>query len=209
MLTLYHSPGACSLAPHILLHETDTPHEGVRVDLKTKRTASGQDYLTINPKGAVPALDTGDGSGVLTENGVVLQYIAELAGGDDLLPPRPDMKHYRVLEMVNYVATELHKGFGPLFNPASSEETKQAARDLLAKKFTFIQDRLGSNDYMFGDAPVIADFYLFVILNWTGMHKIDLEWWPKLAAFRSRVAARPAVLKTMRAEGLVQPEPAS
>jgi glutathione S-transferase len=200
-MKLYHSPGACSQAPHIVLREIGIEFDPVRVDLRTKTLESGQDYRAINPKGAVPALELDDGQ-VLTENGVVLQYLADLAPEAGLIPAFGTIERYRLLEWLNYIATELHKGFGPLFNPASSAETRSATLDQIGKKFDYVQERLGQGPFLTGAAFSIADAYLFVILGWTHMHHIDLSRWPELAAYRARIAARPAVKATLRAEGL-------
>jgi glutathione S-transferase len=202
-MKLYYAPGACSLAPHIALHEAGLSFDAVRVDLKAKKLEDGEDYWAINPKGAVPALGLDDGQ-VLTENAAVLQYIADQAPASGLLPPLGDLRRYRVLEWLNYVATELHKGFAPLWNPASTDEAKQATRDLLSKKFDFVQKQLGNGPYMLGKAFTLPDAYLFVMLTWTRIHQIDLARWPGLTAFFDRVKARPAAQAAMRAEGLVQ-----
>jgi len=205
MMKLYYAPGACSQAVHILLHETGVGHRSEMVDLRAKRTAGGADYWAINPKGAVPALDLGNGE-VLTENAAILQYLGDLHGDDTLLPPVGQMRRYRVLEWLNFIATELHKGFGPLWNPAASADSKQGARDLLAKKFEFVEKQLGAGPFLLGDHVTIADFYLFVIANWSGMHEIDLGRWPGLVAFVRRMSERPAVQIVLRAEGLVEEE---
>lgn len=202
-MKLYYSPGACSQAAHILLHETGLPHESETVDLKAHRTASGRDYYQINPKGPVPALEIGDE--VLTENGAILQYIGDKAGNDTLLPGS-GMERYRVIEMLAYLGSDVHKSFGALWNPASSEDAKQAARDLVGKKFDFLEAKLDGQDYLLGGAMTIADPYLFAMLGWTGMHGIDLSRWPRLSAFRKRMEERPTVRTVMRAEGLAKEE---
>jgi glutathione S-transferase len=202
-MKLYYSPGACSQAPHIILRETGVDFELARVDLKTKRLESGEDYRTINAKGAVPSLALDDGQ-VLTENGVVLQYIADQAPGSDLIPPFGTMARYRLLEWLNYIATELHKGFGPLFNPATPDGFKDATRELIGKKFDYVQERLGDGPHLAADSFTVADAYLFVILGWTNMHRIDLARWPALAEFRRRIAERPAVKAALHAEGFEQ-----
>jgi glutathione S-transferase len=201
-MKLYYAPGACSMAPHIALREAGIPFDLVKVDLVAKRTESGEDYKAINPKGAVPALGLDDGS-VLTENAAILQYVADQGGGD-LMPPMMSMKRYRVLEWLNYVATELHKGFGPLWNPATPADYKEATRQALAQKFDYLQAQIGDGPYLTGADFSIADAYAFVILNWTRVHDIDLSRWPGLAAFSGRVAQRPAVQDALRAEGLVK-----
>ena len=204
-MKLYYSPGACSQAVHIALHEAGIEHESESVDLGAKRTETGADYWAINPKGAVPALDLGDGQ-ILTENAAILQYVGDLSSDEGLLPKVGELRRYRVLEWLNFIATELHKGFGPLWNPASSDEAKQGARDLLAKKFDFAEKQLGGGPYVLGKQVTVADPYLFVIANWTAMHGIDLGRWPGLVAFTERMRERPAVRLVLRAEGLVEEE---
>ena len=205
-MKLYYSPGACSQAAHILLHETGLPHDSEKVDLRTKATATGGDYLAINPKGAVPALQIGDE--VLTENGAVLQYIGDKAGHETLLPGA-GLERYRVIEWLAYLGSDVHKSFGPLFNPASNDDAKQAARDMVGKKFDFIETRLEDRDYLAGPSMTVADPYLFAMLGWTGMHGIDLARWPNLAALRKRMEERPSVKAVMQAEGLAEKADAS
>lgn len=202
-MKLYYSPGACSQAPNIVLREAGLDFALVKVDLGTKRLESGEDYRAINPKGSVPALALDDGS-LLTENGVVLQYIADRAPEARLIPPFGTLDRYRLLEWLNYIATELHKGFGPLFNPASSEEVRQAAIATLEKKFDYVQQRLGDGPYLTGAGFTIADAYLFVVLRWTRIHHINLSRWPGLAALVDRVADRPAVRAALHAEGIAR-----
>jgi len=199
MMKLYHTPGACSLAPHIVLFESGADFEAVIVDLKAKQLADGSDYLAINPKGAVPALGLDDGQ-VLTENATILQYLADQAGSEELLPSG-GLTRYRVLEWVTFVSTEIHKGFGPLWNPSTPADVNSATRDALGKKFDFIQERLGEG-FLTGDAFTIADAYLFTVLRWTGIHDIDLGRWQGLSAYQQRVAARPKVADALAAEGL-------
>ena len=206
MMTLYYSKGACSQAPHIILHEAGFEHDSIRVDLKTKRTERDEDYLTVNPKGAVPALRLEDGQ-ILTENAVVLQYLGDKAGGF-LLPAVGDLRRYRVLEWLNFVATELHKGFGPFFKPVG-EDAKQFARDLVSAKLDFVENRIGDNPYLLGEIFTLPDPYLFVILGWTGLADLDLGRWSKLQAFRRRLEQRPSVRQVLEFEGLVPAEAAS
>jgi glutathione S-transferase len=200
-MKLYYAPGACSQAPHIVLREARIPFELSKTDIRAKRTEDGRDYREVNPKGAVPALQLDDGT-VLTENAAILQYAADLAPESGLLPPLGDFDRYRVIEWLNYVATEIHKGFGPLWNPASSDEVKEATRTLLGAKFDYLQQRIGDGPYLLGERFTLPDAYLFVTLNWTLIHQIDLSRWPGLTAFVERVGARPAVQATLRAEGL-------
>lgn len=199
-MKLYYSPGACSQAAHILLHEAGIEHSSEAVDIRAKRTASGGDYLAINPKGAVPAIELDDGE-VLTENGAVLQYIGEQAGDEGLIPAG-GMARYRVIEWLSYLGSDVHKSFGPLFNPASSDEAKQAARDMVGKKFDFLERSLDGRDYLTGASMSVADPYLFAMLGWTGKLGIDLSRWPNLAALRKRMEQRDTVRTVLQAEGL-------
>lgn len=197
-MKLYHSPGACSQAPHIALIETGLPFEAVKVDLRTKRLETGEDYFAINPKGAVPALEMDDG-GLLTENAVVLQYIADRAPDARLIPPTATLARYRVLEWLNYIATELHKGFAPLFHPTG--EPRAHAIEALEAKLGYVDGELGAGPYLAGADVSVADLYLFVVLGWTRIFHIDLARWPALAAFREHMLERPAVRAALHAEG--------
>ena len=198
-MKLYYSPGACSQAAHILLHETGLPHESEAVDIRAKKTAGGEDYLTINPKGAVPALGIGDE--VLTENGAVLQYIGDKSGNQTLLPGA-GIERYRVIEWLAYLGSDVHKSFGPLFNPALSDDARQAAKDMVGKKLDFLETSLDGRDYLAGPSMTVADPYLFAMLGWTGGLGIDLSTWRNLAAFRQRMEQRPSVQAVLKAEGL-------
>ena len=207
-MKLYYTPGACSQAAHIVLHETGFSHDSIRVDLRAKTIEDGSDYRRVNPKGAVPALELENGE-VLTENAVILQYLGDRSGSSDLLPPLGDFRRYRVLEWLNFVATELHKGFGPLWNPAAASDWKQAARDQLGKKFDFVEQQLGARPFLTGDDFTIADAYLFVMLGWTAVTDIDLARWPGLSAFYERAAQRPSIRQVLQFEGLAETETAS
>jgi glutathione S-transferase len=199
-MKLYYSPGACSQAPHIVLREANVAFDLVKTDIRAKKLEDGSSYLAINPKGAVPALQLEDGT-VLTENAAILQYVGDLAPESGLFPRLGDFTRYRVLEWLNYVSTELHKGFGPLWSPTAPDGLKQVTRDLLAKKFDYVQEQLGEGPYLLGDRFTLPDAYLFVILNWTRIHEIDLARWPGLTAYQQRVAQRPRVAETLGAEG--------
>jgi glutathione S-transferase len=200
-MKLYYSPGACSQAPHIALIETGLPFETAKVDLATKRLDTGEDYTAINPKGAVPALAMDDG-GILTENAVVLQYIADRAPEARLIPPVGTLARYRVLEWLNYLASELHKGFGPLFHPTG--EPRAHAIAALEAKFDYVNRALGAGPYLGGDDASVADFYLFAILGWPRILHIDLARWPALGAFRARLLERPSVRAALHAEGFAR-----
>ncbi|MGE5562145.1 MAG: glutathione transferase GstA [Bacillota bacterium] len=204
MLTLYYSPGACSQAPHILLHEIGLEHDAKRVDLRAKKLEDGRDYLLVNPKGAVPALELESGE-ILTENAVVLQYLGDRAAWPEVLPPPGNFRRYRVLELVNFITTELHKSFAPLFSPAAGEETKAFFRDQIAKKLDYMESRLGAGPFLMGEELTIPDPYLFVITGWTEK-MIGLDKWPNLAAFRERMLLREAVRHVLRFEGLLKEE---
>jgi glutathione S-transferase len=199
-MKLYYTPGACSMAPHIALRETGAEITLVKVDLAAKKTEDGADYREINAKGAVPALELADGS-VLTENAAILQYIADEHSGGELIP-LSGIRRYRLLEWLNYIATELHKGFGPLWNPSTPEEQKETTRKLIGTKFDFVQQRMGEGPFLTGPEFTIADAYLFVVLNWTRIHSIDLQRWPGLTSFVARVGERPSVQAAVTAEGL-------
>lgn len=205
-MKLYYSPGACSQAPHILLHETGLDHDAERVDLKAKTLADGSDYLKVNPKGAVPALQLDSGE-VLTENAIILQYLGDRASWPEVLPPMGDFRRYRVLELVNFITTELHKRFGFLFNPDATEEMKRLVIRDLGKKLDYIEERLGSGPFLMGDNLTLPDAYLFVISGWTEK-MIGLERWPNLRAFHERMMQRPSVRHVLKFEGLLQEEPA-
>ena len=206
MMILYYSPGACSQAPHILLHEIGLEHDAVRVDLKTKRLEDGSNYLDINPKGAVPALQLESGE-VLTENAVILQFLGDRASWPEVLPPLGDFRRYRVLELVNFITTELHKRFSFIFNREATEEFKQFVWIDLSKKLDWIDGRLGSGPFQMGQDLTLPDPYLFVMTGWTEK-LIGLEKWANLRAFCERMLQRPAVRHVLRFEGLLQEEPA-
>lgn len=201
-MKLYWSPGSCSLAVHIALRETGLPFAMEKVDIFSKRTEDGRDYRMVNPRGALPALALDEG-GVLTEVAVLLQYVADKAGGDALLPAAGSLARYRVLEWLNHLASELHKGFSVLFNPAAPDDYKQAVRDKLNVHFTEMDATLASGDWLTDGRYSLADIYAFVITNWAGAAGIDLAGFATLGAFRARMASRPAVKAALEAEGLV------
>ncbi len=200
MTTLFQAPGACSLAPLIALHVANITHDTVTVDLRAHKLADGSNYFAVNPKGAVPALKVADGE-VLTENAVLLQYIADQAPASDLIPAS-GLERYRQLELLNYIATEVHKGFGPLFNPATLPEARQIAIVALGKKFTFLATKLKSDGFLAGARLTAADAYFFTVLRWTEMFKIDLSPWPAIVAYRKRVASQPPVVAALEEEGV-------
>jgi len=205
-MKLYYAPGACSQAPHIILHELGLSHSSERVDLRAKQTESGLSYTEINRKGAVPALEMDNGE-LMTENAVILQYLGDRSGLGEILPPVGNFSRYRVLEWLNFITTELHKSFGPLFNPAASEETKGLFIDLIGKKLDYVERELGDGPFLMGDTLTLPDAYLFVITGWAEK-MIGLDRWPNLIAFRERMMQRESVRIVLQAEGLLQEESA-
>ncbi len=202
-MKLYYSPGACSLAPHIALTEAGLDYEAVKVDLRKHQLADGTDYYTINPKGYVPLLELNDGQR-LSEVAVILQYIADQKPGA-LAPAYGTLARYRVMEWLNFIGTEIHKQFGPLWYPDTPDATKEKQRAALAKRFDYVAKTLSTQPYLTGDTFGIADAYLFTVVNWSATLKIDLSPWPSLQQFQARVAARPQVHATLVAEGLAKP----
>ena len=201
-MKLYYSPGACSLAPHIAICEAGLPFAGEKVNLQTKKTESGGDFLQINAKGSVPALALDDG-GVLTECAVILQYIADRAPAAKLAPPAGTFERYRLMEWLNYVSTEIHKGFSPLWNPKATPEWKAAAVALLGARLDWLARQLDGKPYLTGESFSVADAYLFTVLSWGAHVGVDLGKWPTLAAYQARVGHRPKVQQALREEGLV------
>jgi glutathione S-transferase len=202
-MKLYYSPGACSLSPHIVLRELGEPVTLVKVDLKTKRTETGADYLAINGKGYVPALELDDGQ-VLTEGPAIVQYLADRKPQAGLAPAGGTMERYRLQEWLNFISTELHKQFSPLFAPDTPDAVKQAQQQRLANRFDWLSKQLEGKDWLLGARFSVADAYLFTVLNWCRFLGIELAKWPVLAQYQARVAARPAVQEALRAEGLLK-----
>jgi glutathione S-transferase len=202
-MNLYYFAGACSLSPHIVALEAGVAVTMVKINSKTKKTESGADYLTVNSKGAVPALQLDDGR-VLTEGPAIVQYLADLKPESGLAPRAGTFERYQLMEMLNYITSEVHKSFSPLFNPASSAEMKQTFEATLANKFDWLSGFLGTKPFLLGNTFTVADAYLFTVLNWTAHVKIDLDKWPVLAEYKSRIAKRPKVIEAMKAEGLIK-----
>ena len=200
-MKLYYAPGACSLASHILALEAGLPLDLVKVDLKAKKAEDGGDYLAVNSKGYVPTLLLPSGES-LTESAVVLQFLADQAPDRGLAPAFGTLARYHLQEWLNFIASELHKGFGPLWNAASSGEAKEAARSQLAKRFAWLDGAFGGRPYLMGEGFSAADCYAFVVLSWTGMHHIDMSPYPNLQAYLARIGARPAVQQALKEEGL-------
>ena len=200
-MKLYYSPGACSLSPHIVLREAGFDITLEKVNLRTKEMESGGDFLAINPKGYVPALEL-DGGEILTEGPAIIQYVADLVPEKKLVPPAGTLARARVQEWLNFIGTELHKSFSPLFNPATSDDAKAAARALIDRRLAFAASVLDAQPYLTGDSFTVADAYLFTVLSWTGYVKVDITPWPSLGAYFERIKARPAVQAALAAEGL-------
>ena len=201
-MKLYYSPGACSLAPHIILNEIGTAYDLEKVDLGEKKTETGADYKTVNGKGYVPTLEIGKGE-VLTEVSTILQYLADKAEGSGLLPKFGGMERYRAMESLNFVASELHKGIGGLFNKAMPDDGKKAIIERVTARLGWLDAQLAKKPYLLGDSYSVADAYAFVVLNWSKGVGIDMAKWPNIAAFMVRVAQRPAVQAAMKKEGLL------
>jgi glutathione S-transferase len=200
-MKLHYVPGACSLAAHIVLNEGGFSFEKEKVDLATKQTETGQDFLAINPTGYVPALVLGDGQ-VLTEVAVIVQYLADSVPEKKLAPAAGSMERYRLQEWLNFISTELHKSFGALFNPTTPEEWKSSVKQLLARRFDHVSERLDGKRYLMGDTFTVADAYLFTVLGWGQWVSFDLSPWPVLTSYLGRVSDRAAVQATLKAEGL-------
>jgi glutathione S-transferase len=204
-MKLYYAPGACSLAAHIALREADRRFDLERVDLKTHRTASGADFMLINPKGYVPALQLdGPGSAILTEASVVLQYIADLTPQAILAPANGTFARFHLQELLSFISSELHKQFGPLFDKKTPPAVAERQRGKISDRLLYLQDVLNDRAYLMGESFTIADAYLFVMLQWCAPHDIDIALYPILDDYESRIAQRPAVQAAMAAEGLLE-----
>jgi glutathione S-transferase len=201
-MKLYYAPGACSLAPHIVAREAGLSPDLEKVDLANRTTASGRSFLEINPKGYVPALQVQDGT-VMTEVSALIQYLAEQAPQAGLIPAVGTPERYKVLEWIGFISTEIHKGFGPLWNPTTPDAVKQATKEKLFQRFAYLDQQLDGRSYLTGERFTVADAYLFVVVNWTNFHGLSLGDYPNLAAFMERVAARPKVQEALQAEGLL------
>ncbi|PNS08179.1 glutathione transferase GstA [Solilutibacter silvestris] len=201
-MKLYYSPGACSLAPHIVASEAGIDLALEKVDLKEKKTADGRDYFAINPKGSVPAieLDSGD---VLSEGPAIDQYLADLKPESGLAPANGTWARYQLQSMLNYISTELHKSYSPLFNPATPDATVVERKAYLQKRYALLEAILAKQPWLMGDHFTVADAYLFTVTRWAKAVHVDLSAFTALEAFQKRVAERPAVQKAMLAEGLI------
>ena len=202
MTKLYYSPGACSLSPHIVLREAQMPFDLVLASMKTHQLADGTDYYGINPKGYVPVLELGDGQR-LSEGPVIVQYIADQVPASQLAPAAGTMARYRLMEWLNFITSELHKGFSPLFNPAMPEEAKALSRTKLSSRLAWVDSQLEGKSYLMGDTFTVADAYLFTVASWGKHVAVDTSALKHLGAYLARVAARPAVQAALKAEGLL------
>ena len=202
-MKLYYSPGACSLSPHIVLHEAGLAFEPVLASTKTHQLADGTDYYSINPQGYVPLLELDNGER-LSEGPAIVQYIADQVPAKNLAPANGTMARYRLQEALNFISTELHKGIGGLFNPAMPEDAKALMRARGLMRLQWVNEQLEGKQYLMGDTFTVADAYLFVVANWTQYVGIDIKDLTNLTAYMARVAARPAVQEAMKAEGLIK-----
>jgi glutathione S-transferase len=203
VMQLYFAPGACSLASHITAREAGINLDLKRADTKTKKLEDGSDYFAINSKGAVPALKLDNGQ-VLTEGVAIMQYLADQKPDSGLAPKNGTLERYRVQEWLNYITSEVHKSFSPLWNPTADPAVKTYALDGLKKKFDWLNTQLSGKKYLTGDTFTVADAYLFTVVNWTNFLSVDLAPWPALREFQARVAARPKVQEALEAEGLTK-----
>lgn len=200
-MKLYYIAQSCALASHIAASEAGIPVEAVEVDLATKKTAAGADFLAINPKGYAPALELDDGQ-VLTESAAILQYLADLKPQARLAPANGTLARVRLQEALNYIATEIHRGYGPLFNPATPSAIREERVANLRRRYALLEQQLASHGFLLGDEFSVADAYLFAITRWAEVVKLDLSDYPHLRAFQKSIGARPAVEAAMSAEGL-------
>ena len=201
-MKLYYSPGACSLSPHIVLLEAGLKGTLIKVDTKTHKTEDGDDYYAVNPKGYVPLLELDDADR-LSEGPAIVQYIADKAPGSGLVPPAGSKERYHVQEWLNFITSELHKNFSPLFRPNTPDAYKPIAKENLANRFDYLDRHLAGRKYLLGDQFTVADAYLFTVLRWTSRIEMDLAKWPNLKSYVDRVGARPKVQEALKAEGLV------
>lgn len=200
-MKLYLTPGTCALASDIALREAGLSFEAVKIDLRAKKTETGDDYLKVNPKGYVPALVLDNGE-TLTENIAILQYIADRKPEKNLAPAPTSAERIRLVEWLAFVSTEVHKNFSILFNPATPEEFKNAIRERIRTRLGYLEGALGQKQYLMGDTFTVADAYLYTVLRWSKMNNIDLDAFPTVKGYFERVGSRPAVKEALKAEGL-------
>lgn len=201
-MKLYYAPGACSLAPHIVLRELGKKFDLVKVDLGAKTTEAGKDFKKINGKGYVPTLEINSKGEVLTEVATIVQFLADKAKATKMLPKQGTMNRYRAMETLNFVASEMHKGLGGLFNKAMPDEGRKIITDRLDTRLGWLDGVLGKNKFITGKSFGVADAYAFTILNWGQWVGYDVKKFKNIAAYMERVSARPAVQAALKAEGL-------
>jgi glutathione S-transferase len=202
-MKLYYSPGACSLAPHIVLRELGKKFDLEQVDLGTKKTASGKDFNKVNSKSYVPTLELNNGE-VLTEVSTIVQYLADKAKATKILPKAGTMARYRAMEMLNFVSSELHKSFGALFNKNLPEDARKITIERIKGRLDWLDRLLAKNKFLLGKSFSVADTYAFTVLSWGQWVGVDVSKWKNVADYMARVAARPAVKAALKAEGLAQ-----
>ena len=199
-MKLYFSPVACSFSPHVALREAGIEFELVKVDLKSHTlVADGSDFTKINPKGYVPVLELDDGTR-LTEGPAIVQYIADLKPESGLAPKNGTLGRYKLQEWLGFINSEVHKNFGPLFNPKTPDEQKAAVRQNLSNRLAYVATHLEQNQFLMGKQFTVADGYLFTVLNWGQWTGVDIKQWPSLVAFQDRVGSRPSVRAAQAAE---------
>ena len=202
-MKLYYSPAACSLSPHIALHEAGLAFEAIAAPTKTHKLPDGTDFYTINPLGYVPYLTLDDGRS-LHEGPAIVQYIADQVPEKNLAPANGTYERYKLQEWLTLIGTELHKNFSPLFTPGTPEETNAYAKTQINKRLAWVDGELAGKDYLMGSTFTVADGYLFTVTNWAAYVKLDISEFANIAAFRARMGARPAVVSAMKAEGLLK-----
>ena len=203
-MKLYFAPGSCALSPHIVLEELGLPYELDKVDNRAKKTQDGGDFLAVNSRGYVPALQLDDGE-VLVEGAAIVQYLGDLVPEQGLVPHNGTMERVRLQEWLGFIATELHKGFSPFFNPRLPDESKAILRERLVQRYDWLAKEMVGKEFVMGEHFTVADAYLFTILRWgTTQNQMEVSKWPVLKAYADRIAARPAVHRAMLAQGLIK-----
>jgi glutathione S-transferase len=200
-MKLYYSPGACSLSPHIVLCEAELPFELIKVDLREKLTETGEDFRSVSPNGYVPVLVLDDGR-KLTEGPAIIQYLADRVPEKKLAPTAGTFERYNLQQWLNFISTELHKTFSPLFNANMPDQAKKLFRETLASRFQWVADNVSAHPYLLGNDFTVADAYLFVVLRWAKLMSIDISRWSSLVQYKKRIADRPAVKRALQEEGL-------
>jgi glutathione S-transferase len=201
-MKLYYSPGACSLSPHIVACEAELHLDLIKVNLESKLTETGEDFRQLNPNGYVPVLILDDGS-KLIEGPAIVQYLADQSPDKNLIPPAGTFERYQLQQWLNFISTEIHKSFSPLFNSLAPESAKELAIKLLIARLETVEEQLSSQPFLLGDDFSVADAYLFVMLSWGRYVNIDISRWPALARYADKISERPAVQKAMKEEGLI------